>query len=514
MDNMNERKYDPDTFDWEGDEETVNTSQPDVEGVEALLRKALSVTTPVEDRWLRPSKVDNDRARIQYNFQYALTEEQKEHGKELVGDIRTLTFNAYGYHDHPLSHAMTEISEDLVVRSFGDEPFVSVYGNQSRHRRMGHTGAYTVTSRNVPHDWFRNRGQDEQIDDIDLFYERRSHLRYRLFLATHALYYMDLEDVARMLSGNPDAEFHAIVHRHNKSMGRLTKGEIEYTVDNQGVVVQTNPKTGLQYTHKTLEPLFHVDSAKLYGGRVGLSWDINLLAGDNYHIKFVLCDPARCASLPDPWSLIDTDREVSVRGDVTVYRILGFEWYVYNSKGNEVVLRDVDLFDRLRRIVAGRERTPRVKSDLMSMCRRLANKNDIISIHQGFAHEVPPELMADYVNAAFYCDVQHELEIALKYHRENKEAVDALNRYYVEGLTPTDLTGIARAGRAVVAPFTVLAGLLSDHTVGARYATFGSFHAYDRTKRPPVLKSGDRELVDRLNKQVLDMIGQLPKSKR
>jgi len=499
----------------EGDEETVNDTQPDVEEVEGLLRQALSVTTPIEDRWLRPSKVDNDRARIQYNFPYALTAEQKEYAHELVGDVRTLTFNAVGYHDHPLSHAMTEISEDLVVRSFRDEPFVSLYGDHNRHRRLGHEHAHTVTSKNIPHDWFRNRGREESIEDIDSFYKRRGHMTYRLFLATHALYYMDLEDVARTLCGNPHAEFHAVVHRHNKSMGRLNKGEIEYTVDNRGVVIQTNPRTGLKFSHRTLEPLFHVDSAKLFGGRVGLSWDIELLAGDNYHIKFVLCDPARCASLPDPWKLIETDREVIVRGDVTVYRILGYEWFVYNSKGNEVVLRDVDLFDRLRRIVAGRERTPRVKSELMSMCRRLANKNDIISIHQGFAHQIAPELMADYVNAAYYCDVQHEVEVALKYHRENKEAVNVLNKYYVEGLTPTDLTGVARAGRAVAAPFTMLAGLLHDHTVSARYALMGGNVPLTNVAEPSsTQRVKDRELVERLNRQVLDMIGQLPKSKR
>jgi len=73
--------------------------------------------------------------------------------------------------------------------------------------------------------------------------------------------------------------------------------------------------------------------------------------------------------------------------------------------------------------------------------------------------------MTDYVNAAFYADVKHELEVALMYHRENKEAVDALNKYIVEGRVPTDFTLLAKVGRAVATPFHTLGGLLKDHSM-------------------------------------------------
>jgi len=353
----------------------------------------------------------------------------------------------------------------LVVRKFGNEPFVSVWGNASRHRRLGHTGAKVVSDRVVPHDWFRNSGMEEAVTDVGSFVQSRGHMKYRLFLNTHALYYMTLEDVALWLGGNPDAEFHSIAHRHNKTKGHLNKGELQYTVDSDGIVHQTNPLTGFTYSHRSLEPLFHTDSCRLFGGKVGLSWDINRLAGDNYHIKFVLCEPSNANKILDPWNLIKKDKEVFIRGDVTVYRCLKFEWYVYHGAGGQVVLEDVELYDRLRRTIAGKERTPRAKADLMSMCRRLANKNDIISIHQGFAHEVSPDRMTDYVNAAFYADVKHELEVALMYHRENKEAVDALNKYIVEGRVPTDFTLLAKVGRAVATPFHTLGGLLKDHSM-------------------------------------------------
>jgi len=303
---------------------------------------------------------------------------------------------------------------------------------------------------------------EEAVTDVDAFVQAGGHLKYRLFLATHALYYMSLDDVASWLGGNPSAEFHAVIHRHNKSKGHLSKGELSYTVDADGFVEQTNPLTGFKYGHKTMEPLFHTDSCRVHEGKVGLAWDISKLAGDNYLVKFVLCGVDSANKSLDPWNLIRTDREVYVTGDVTVYRALSFEWYVYHSQDGQVVLEDVELYDRLRRIVSGKERTPRTKADLMAMCRRLANKNDIISIHQGFAHVVPPELMTYYVSAAFYADVKKELEIAIMYHRENSKAISALNKYIAEGVVPVDMTVVAKIGRAVAAPFTTLAGLLSS----------------------------------------------------
>jgi len=411
---------------------------------------------------------------VTYNVPYALDKVQKGYMEELVGDIRTITYNASGYHDHPLSHCLTEISEDLVVRSFAEEPFVDVWGNASRHRRLGHQGAKTVSTRTVPHDWFRNRGMEEVVTDVHSFKESGGHKNYRLFLATHALYYMSLDQVASWMNGNMEAEFHCIVHRHNKSKGHLNKGELSYTTDSNGYVRQTNPLTGFTYTHRSIEPLFHVDSCRVLGGKTGLAWDINKLAGDNYHIKFVLCGLENASKILDPWMLVQKDREVTVRGDVTVYRVLGFEWYVYHSDRGQTLLEDVELYDRLRRTIAGKQRTPRAKDELGAMCRRLANKNDIISIHQGFHHDVAPERMADYVNAAFYADVKHELEVAIAYHRENKGAVDALNKYYAEGVTPTDYTNVARVGRAVATPFNILVGLLNESHTGPRHELLGN----------------------------------------
>jgi len=504
MTDTDTRNYDANEFDFENEEDVVQ-EQCAVEEVEGLLRSALAVTTPVEHSWLRPSKVDEDRARVAYNVPYAMTSMQKTYMSELVGDVRTLTYNAREYHDHPVSHCLTEISEQMVVDKFGNEPFVSIWGNAGRHRRLGHVNAKVVTSRKVPHDWFRNRGMEAATTDVAAFVEGRGHLRYRLFLSTHALYYMSLDDVACWLGGNPDSEFHAIVHRHDKTYGHINKGEIKYTVDSTGLVTQVNPLTGHKYKHKSLEPLFHVDSCRVLDGRVGLTWDINKLAGDNYIIKFVLCDPAGCGSLQDPWELVKKDREVFIRGDVTVYRCLGWEWFVYHASEGQVWLEDAELYDRLRRQIAGKERTPRAKQELMQLCRRLANKADVISIHQGFTHEVPPERMTDYVNAAFYADVKHELEAALLYHKENSKAVDTLNNYIAKGAIPMDATVLGSIGRAVVAPFNTLTGLITEQSydpeiLGDPFAPFIEF-----IKPPDIFKVRGLSRDEQLN----DMVARL-----
>jgi len=488
------RVYDANEFDW-NEGTGIDEDQHAINTVEELIREALQVTTAVEDSWLKPSAVNNDRARITYNVPYALNGDQKAQFEEMVGDIRTITYNATGYHDHPMSHCLTEISEDLVVRTFGKEPFVDVWGNASRHRRLGHVGAKVVSNRNVPHDWFRNRGMEESVTDIHAFKDAGGHKKYRLFLATHALYYMSLDQIASWMGGNMQAEFHCIVHRHNKSKGHLNKGELLYTTNSDGYVRQTNPLTGFSYTHRSIEPLFHIDSCRVINGTTGLAWDINKLAGDNYHVKFVLCDVEAANQVLDPWMLIQKDREVYTRGDVTVYRVLSYEWYVYHSDRGQTLLEDVELYDRLRRTIAGKQRTPRAKDELGAMCRRLANKTDIISIHQGFHHEVAPERMADYVNAAFYADVKHELEVALAYHRENREAVTTLNKYYAEGVLPVDLTNIARVGRAVATPFNILVGLLNESHVGPRHELLGSklLHTVEQVPPDPFWEKASEE---------------------
>jgi len=139
MTDIQTRVYDANEFDWTDGGGTLN-DQCDVQSVESLIREALQVPGSVSDAWLKPSAVDNDRARVTYNVPFALDEQHKEYMRELVGDTRTLTFNASKYHDHPMSHCITEISEDMVVRQFADEPFVDVWGNQSRHYRMGQGG--------------------------------------------------------------------------------------------------------------------------------------------------------------------------------------------------------------------------------------------------------------------------------------------------------------------------------------------------------------------------------------
>ena len=102
-------------------------------------------------------------------------------------------------------------------------------------------------------------------------------------------------------------------------------------------------------------------------------------------------------------------------------------------------MEDAGLLHKLRRYVAGRSRTPRTKTELVNYAKRLINKEDIISIHGGGAHEIRVGDLCDYVEAAFYMDVRHELEIAISHFRKNATLVKAINGYMEKGEVPTSL---------------------------------------------------------------------------
>jgi len=111
----------------------------------------------------------------------------------------------------------------------------------------------------------------------------------------------------------------------------------------------------------------------------------------------------------------------------------------------KIRIEDIDLFSKLRRYVAGKQRSPRLKTETVNYARRLCNKADIISIHGGGAHEIPVASMTDYVEVAFYVDQRSELDAALSFHRENARITEALNRYYETGSTPKDFTMVTGA---------------------------------------------------------------------
>jgi len=112
---------------------------------------------------------------------------------------------------------------------------------------------------------------------------------------THALYYMQLGNVAEFCNAHPLNRMHAIVHRHPLVSGTLNAGELSYTVDEEGIVTQQNVATGETYVHPSVEALFHQFSAQTSNG--GLAWTVRQLGGDSFLIEFVGCPNSVCGSM-------------------------------------------------------------------------------------------------------------------------------------------------------------------------------------------------------------------------
>jgi len=214
-------------------------------------------------------------------------------------------------------------------------------------------------------------------------------------------------------------------------------------VSEEGIVTQKNVLTGETYSHPSLEALFHQQSARTRYG--GLTWTIKKLGGDTFLLQFVGC-PREVAEVFKPLNHFKKETRTEWTFENTrVRKFLGWTWMYTTRNGKEFLLEDVDLYDKLRRYVAGKPRTARMKSELSNYARRLINKADIISIHGGGCHEINVGRLSDYVEAAFYVDARHELEVAMSYARENATVVEILNAYYETGKVPMDLAKVQKA---------------------------------------------------------------------
>jgi len=260
---------------------------------------------------------------------------------------------------------------------------------------------------------------------------------------THAAYYMTMEDVGRIVNTSRLRKLSVLIHRHKETHGFLNMDEQEYWVSEEGVVTQENVATGEKYTHPSLEALFHQQTAKTAAG--GVAWTIRAGGGDSFFIDFVGCPNEICETYVPLRFLKPESWEEYSYSNVSVKKFLHWTWMSATTIEGTKRVEDIDLFSKLRRYVAGKQRTPRLKTETMNYARRLCNKADIIAIHGGGAHEIPVASMADYVEVSFYVDVKSELDSAISFHRENKQIVTALNAYYENGSTPKDFTLITGA---------------------------------------------------------------------
>jgi len=369
------------------------------------------------------------------------------------------------HHDHPVAHLCTELNEINMVEDLvrNDKMWIDLFGNGARDRKYKRKciNMYTMAT---PKDYLRHQNPgptDVRFDMEKLCDPNHAYGRIDDITCTHGLYYLTMADVGRIVNTSSRRRMKATVHRHSSTHGFLNHGEQEYWVSEQGTVTQVNVKTGEKYTHPSMEALFHQGSAKTESG--GVAWTIKAGGGDTFEITFVGCPNEICETLLPLKFLKPETREVMTYSGVTVKTFLHWTWIQASTHDGEVQLYDVELYEQLRRYVAGKQRTPKLKSEVMNHARRLCNPKDIIALHGGGAADVQAASMHQYVEAAFYVDARAEVDCAVSMHRDNAKLVATLNNYYEKGALPTDYTVLTGAACITSRAFSEAAIKVIDH---------------------------------------------------
>lgn len=424
-------EFDPSNFDWDDD----GLGEADVRIHDVFREAALSTLVRLDPiRYVRPTAHDEDRPRPMFINRYSLDERQLANLESVTRGWVVDHNQARLNHDHPISHIARELQEYEMVEPFGQEAYIDMHGNPGRNAKYSRNcitmgGVYTPKGSLR---YYQKRGMVPV--DIDGILAGK-YSPSKNISNTHALYYENLDTIGKLCAGG--FMYHALIHRHDQAHGFLNFGEQEYWVDMNGTVRQQNVLTGEEYSHPTCEPFFHQSTARTKYG--GITWDIRKAGPDSYVLRFVACPEQMCEKFRTLGQLASSDASVVVVDDVRVHSFLGYKWYTKGNGKSEVRLVDSDLLEKLRRYIAGRKRTPEQKENLMNFCRRCCNKLDVISVHSGVWHRVPAEQMTDYVNTAFYMDIEHELESAIYFEEKYSVMKGALNAYYETGALPTHI---------------------------------------------------------------------------
>jgi len=412
-----------------------------------------------------------------YRVPYYMPEEKREFFQREFPGYTFVWDGARGHHDHPAAHLCTELNEMEMVEPLvaAGVQWIDLFGNGNRDRKYKRN-CLNMYSLRTPKDYLRY--QSLGVTDIPFDMDSLCNPEHRLgkindVTLTHALYYLSRDDIGRIVNTSSKRRMHCLIHRHRETRGELNAGEQQYVVSEEGVVTQVNVATGEDYDHPTLEPLFHQTSMQTRYG--GVAWTLRAGGGDSFFVEFVACPNEICGEYRTIEFIKEKSWEQYSYQNITVRKLLHWTWMSATTAKGEVRLEDVDLFEKIRRYVAGKQRTPRLKTEAMNHARRLCNKADIIAIHGGGAHEIPVGKMSDYVEVAFHVDIRAELDIALSFHRENSVMLGALNKYYESGTMPSDMvmtTGVAimSAQALTTGAVRVLDAVRAQEKANRRYA--------------------------------------------
>jgi len=470
-------EYNPDTFDWGEDAPGVNLDDVGPDIVDQAVMAALEAHEETYGwRFLKRSDRKEGAGRL-YRCKFYMPKHGQEFFEENFPGYTFIWDGALGHHDHPISHLANELNEIEMVEPLvnSGELWIDLFGNGGRDRKYKRKciNMYTLAT---PKDYIRyqNIGTTDVPFDMDKLCDVKGvYGKINHVTITQALYYLSMEQIGRIVNVHSGRRLHALIHRHSKTRGELNAGEQEYCIDGNGVVTQRNVATGEPYSHPTLEPLFHQFSARTSHG--GVAWTIRAAGGDSFIIDFVGCPNTVCTDFVNVQKMKEQSWEEYEYNNISVQKFLHWTWMSATTSEGRVLIEDLELFSTLRRYVAGKQRTPRLKTETMNYARRLCNKNDIISIHGGGCSDIPVASMSNYVEVAFYVDMKSELDVALSFHKDNSKMMVALNKYYSDGQLPRDFTAIT--GAAIVSARTIsdAANSVLDSITRAQEVRLGAY---------------------------------------
>jgi len=481
---MADNNFDPDTFDWGDGSPGIKLDDIGDDIHEALIKAALDAQEESYGwRYLRRSERKEGAGRV-YRNRYHMPAEGIKWAEEEFPGYTFIWDGALGHHDHPVAHLATELNEIEMVSDIVDkgDTYIDLFGNGNRDAKYKRK-CIMLYKLITPADYIRH--QNPTVNSIVFDMETLCNPNHVLgkinrVTLTHALYYVSMGDVARIVHTSQKRKLSALVHRHKDTHGFLNHGEQEYWVSETGIVTQENVATGEKYSHPSLEALFHQSSAKTSHG--GVAWTIRKAGGDSFIIDFVACPNEICEVYVPLQFLKPETCETFEYNSVKVKKFLSWTWITATRTTGKVVLEDIDLYNKLRRYVSGKQRTARLKVEVTNQARRLCNKEDIISIHGGGASDILVAHMTDYVEVAFYVDARKELDAAISFHKQNADIVASLNKYYETGASPRDFTAVTQMAVKTTKTFSDAAVQIID---GIRTTSSFSHDDYRTRGLPP-----------------------------
>lgn len=223
-------------------------------------------------------------------------------------------------HDHPISHATTQVATYNLLHSLPAGRYLDLHGNPTSNERFNEeqhkVRVDTLVNIESSKDVLRSRtkwGPEFKKDGKTPRYVKsalRDVVRDKPdvvssvdgLLSVHTLYYYHPHELPELIAASRGKTMTAIMHRFVGESGTLNNGEQSWkritSPTGASQIVQTNAITGETYTHPDNErwfenfsyaPVRGFEAAGHLDDVTGLVWDANLCANGTYRLCVTSC---------------------------------------------------------------------------------------------------------------------------------------------------------------------------------------------------------------------------------